>query len=80
MTSTAIVDSGPLIALFDNSDRHHQVAVDFVRGFDGVLTSNHAVVTEVLHLLDFHVRVQIIEGTGIHCLAIESRHEGMTTR
>jgi len=54
-----IVDAGPLIALFDKDDAYHQQALTFLEGFQGTLLSNHAVTTEVTHLLDFSVRVQI---------------------
>jgi predicted nucleic acid-binding protein len=54
-----VVDSGPLIALFDRDDRHHPRAIEFLKGFRGELISNHAVLTEVCHLLDFSVQVQI---------------------
>lgn len=54
-----VVDSGPLIALFDGSDRYHQVAVHFIRAVNAPLYSNIAVLTEVLHLLDFEVRAQL---------------------
>lgn len=48
-----LVDSGPLVALFDASDAHHLRAIDFLRDFRGGLLTNAAVVTEVCHLLDF---------------------------
>jgi uncharacterized protein len=54
-----IIDAGPLIALFDKDDKYHTDALKFLRDFKGELISNIAVITEVTHLLDFSVRVQI---------------------
>lgn len=54
-----LVDSGPLIALFDGSDHHHQRVVNFLRGFQGQLVTSWAVITEVFHMLDFHLQVQL---------------------
>lgn len=54
----AIIDSGPLIALFDRDDSFHERAVEFVRGFRGTLVTTLPVLTEVSHLLDFNGRVQ----------------------
>lgn len=54
-----VVDSGPLIALFDASDRYHQSAVGFMHTVDAPLYTNIAVITEVVHLLDFEVRAQL---------------------
>jgi predicted nucleic acid-binding protein len=53
-----LVDSGPLIALFDRSDRHHAEAVAFVRKHRGPMITNVAVMTEVCHLLDFSTEAQ----------------------
>jgi len=53
-----VVDSGPLIALFDGSDRYHAQAVQFIQHTQGKLHSNLAVVTEVVHLLDFSQQAQ----------------------
>ena len=50
---SVLVDSGPLVALFDASDAHHARAVDFLRDFRGILLTNAAVVTEACYLLDF---------------------------
>ena len=58
MPNRVVIDSGPLIALFDRDDSYHQKAVTFVKGFKGELVSNYAVVTEVTHLLDFSIDVQ----------------------
>jgi uncharacterized protein len=54
-----VIDAGPLIALFDKDDKYHADALKFLRDFKGELISNIAVITEVTHLLDFSVRVQI---------------------
>lgn len=53
-----LVDSGPLIALFDRSDRYHADAVGFIQRHRGPLVSNIAILTEVCHLLDFSVHAQ----------------------
>jgi len=53
-----IVDSGPLIALFDASDRWHKPAVEFIRRESGILVSNLPVLTEVVYMLDFSLAAQ----------------------
>ncbi|HEX2959352.1 MAG TPA: hypothetical protein VHO70_21135 [Chitinispirillaceae bacterium] len=59
MPEKVVIDSGPLIALFDKDDYYHQKAIEFMKKFKGELFSNYAVITEVSHLLDFSVTVQI---------------------
>ena len=54
-----LIDSGPLIALFDLSDRHHRRVLDCLRPYRGELVSSWAVLTEVSHMLDFNVQVQL---------------------
>jgi hypothetical protein len=54
-----LVDSGPLIALFDKSDSYHKKSLEFFKEFKGVLWTSWPVVTEVCHMLDFSTRVQI---------------------
>jgi predicted nucleic acid-binding protein len=53
-----VVDSGPLIALFDGSDQFHARAVGFVRTLPGRLVTNLPVLTEVVYVLDFSPRAQ----------------------
>lgn len=53
-----VVDSGPLIALFDRSDAHHSRAVQLVKSLSGRLVTNFAVVTEVVYMLDFSPQAQ----------------------
>ncbi|MDP2793162.1 MAG: hypothetical protein Q8O25_03620 [Sulfurisoma sp.] len=47
----ALVDAGPLIALFDPADKLHATVEDFFRGFVGRLHTTWPVVTEVCHFL-----------------------------
>jgi predicted nucleic acid-binding protein len=54
-----LIDSGPLIALFDRSDRYHHEVVNFFKDFKGEFITSWAVVTEVTHMLDFHLKVQL---------------------
>ncbi len=54
-----LIDSGPLIALFDASDKYHLVAIDFIRKNKFTLITTIASITETLHLLNFNRRAQI---------------------
>jgi predicted nucleic acid-binding protein len=54
-----LIDSGPLIALFDRSDRFHEPILEFLKSFEGKLVSTWPVLTEVSHLLDFNLKAQI---------------------
>ena len=58
MNRRLVVDSGPLIALFDKSDRYCAAAQDFVRGTHDAMFTTMPVVTEVEYLLDFSVGAQ----------------------
>jgi predicted nucleic acid-binding protein len=57
--NAVLVDSGPLIALFDRSDAYHQRIISFIRDLSCRLVSTLAVLTEVSHMLDFSVNAQI---------------------
>jgi predicted nucleic acid-binding protein len=59
MPKRVVVDSGPLVALFDNSDQLHSAAMAFIRSFDGELITTLAAVTEVCYLLDFSRAAQL---------------------
>jgi len=54
-----LIDSGPLIALFDRSDRYHEKVLVFMKTFKGELITSWSVITEVSHMLDFNLQVQI---------------------
>ncbi len=75
MKST-IIDAGPVIALFDKDDQHHQVLINFMQKFEGRLISTWPVLTEVYYMLDFNKQVQhdflswVSEG-GIEVVGLE---------
>ena len=49
--SAVLVDSGPLTALFDGSDRFHKACLAWLASWDGTLLTTAAVITEVTHIL-----------------------------
>ena len=54
-----LIDSGPLIALFDRNDRYHLASIKFIKNNNSELVTTLASVTETLHLLDFNRNAQI---------------------
>ncbi len=54
-----LIDSGPLIALFDSSDKHHNSAIEFIKSNKESLITTIASITETSHLLDFNRNAQI---------------------
>lgn len=72
---SSLIDAGPMIALFDNSDQHHEKVLSFMKQYKGKLVSTWPVLTEVCYMLDFSRETQldfidwIIEGgVDIHNL------------
>lgn len=59
MLNTILIDSGPLIALFDRDDLYHTRIIEFIKGKKYKFISTIAVLTEVSHMLDFNINVQI---------------------
>ena len=66
-----LIDSGPLIALFDSSDKYHQKTVNFIKTNKYPLVTTLASITETLHLLDFNRNAQIDFLEWIHRGAVE---------
>jgi len=60
MLNTILIDSGPLIALFDKDDNFHDKILDFIKDKKFKFVTTLAVLTEVSHMLDFNVKVQIM--------------------
>ena len=54
-----IIDAGPIIALFDRSDRYHRRIIGLLERDPFHLVSTWPVITEASHMLDFDNRAQI---------------------
>ncbi len=68
-----LIDAGPLIALFDRNDYYHKKSIEFIKKYNGKLITTWPVVTEVLHVLDFNINIQLdflqwIERDGLEVL------------
>ncbi|GAB1483264.1 PIN domain-containing protein [Treponema sp.] len=59
MLNSILIDAGPLIALFDTDDKYHDKIIDFIKTRRYKFITTSAVITEVSHMLDFNVNVQI---------------------
>ena len=58
MLNSILIDAGPLIALFDSSERHHKGVQAFLKAHPYRYVSTLAVFTEVSHMLDFSAKAQ----------------------
>ncbi|MCL5070065.1 MAG: PIN domain-containing protein [Actinobacteria bacterium] len=54
-----LIDAGPLIALFNKSDKYHEKTKEFIKNYTGLLTTSWPVISEVCHMLDFNINAQI---------------------
>jgi len=55
---SAILDAGPLIALFDASDQNHKKVLNFFKSYIGKLYTTWPVITEAMHFLNYNPLVQ----------------------
>jgi len=65
-----VVDTGPLVGLFDKDDCYHKLCKETLKRVREPLVTNWAVLTEVMYLLDFSLIAQnlcfdFIESGGI---------------
>ena len=56
---SALVDAGPLIALFDKDDKHHARTLEVLARTRATLVTTWPIVTEVWHMLDFSTDAQL---------------------
>jgi len=77
----ALIDAGPIIALFDRDDKYHKHVKEFLFNYSDQLVSTWPVITEVSHMLDFNSEVQIdflewICREAIQLVNLETNHIG----
>jgi len=53
-----LVDTGPIVALFDASDNYHQICLGVLKDLDNRLLTVWPVLTEAFYLLNFSWRAQ----------------------
>jgi uncharacterized protein len=53
-----LIDTGPLVAFFDASDRYHDFCIDILKDLADPLLTTWPVVTEAFFLLDFSWKAQ----------------------
>jgi predicted nucleic acid-binding protein len=46
-----LIDAGPLVAIFNKSNKHHQACISFLSGYHGDIFTTEPVLTEVVYLL-----------------------------
>jgi predicted nucleic acid-binding protein len=68
-------DAGPLVALFDGSDHHHDAAVAFVADLRQTLATNLVVIAEVVALLPLRYQVQFLNW-AVGALQIDQQTAG----
>ena len=78
MLNEILIDAGPIIALFDKDDTYHETILQFIKDKEYRFVTTTAVVTEVSHMLDFNINVQIqflewIEKEGIKLHEIKQK-------
>lgn len=76
-----LIDSGPIIALFDASDKYHKKVIDFIKSNRLPLITSIASITEALHLLDFNRNAQLdllewVHRGGVEIFNIENSDFG----
>jgi predicted nucleic acid-binding protein len=59
MKNTTIIDTGPIVALFNRRDKHHKRVLEFVKEYDGSFITTWPVITEATHLLRQSIQAQL---------------------
>lgn len=54
-----LIDTGPMIALFNKSDKYHEKVIAFMKDYNGFLYTTWPVLTEVLYMLNFNIQTQL---------------------
>src|SRR5262245_44931174 len=77
----AIVDTGPLVAFFDRSEKHHTWVADRIEELEAPLLVCEAVLTEAAYLLGAHPKAQdtLLDFVQTGALSLSFRVDEHTT-
>lgn len=76
-----LLDTGPIVALFDASDDYHKTCVELLKGVNEPLITTWPVLTEAFYLLGFSWKAQdnlwefIMRG-GVEILSLDDKQKG----
>ena len=59
MKNITIIDTGPIVALFNRRDKHHKKVLNFVKEYNGDFVTTWPVITEATHLLKQSIQAQL---------------------
>ncbi len=67
-----IIDTGPIVALFDRDDKYHFNILQYFKTFQDRLITTWPVITEVSYMLNFNIEVQCacFEWINLHAITI----------
>jgi len=76
-----LLDTGPIVALFDASDEYHKTCVELLKGVNEPLITTWPVLTEAFYLLGFSWKAQdnlwefVMRG-GVEILSLGDKQKG----
>lgn len=69
-----LMDTGPMVALFNKSDTYHTKSLKFIKSFKGKFVTSIASITEAIYLLDFDENAQFAFLNWINAGSVEIEH------
>jgi predicted nucleic acid-binding protein len=71
-----LIDTGPIVALFNRRDKHHKRVLEFTQNYEGGFVATWSVITEATHLLRNSIQAQLnllewIRRGGIEIFSID---------
>ena len=74
-----IIDTGPIVALFNRRDNHHIMCKEFFATYTGTLSTTWLVLTEVSYLMPHHLVVTFLDWVVSGGLKVVELPQNVTT-